>query len=859
MSFIHIMQLAIEGVQLMPWSSSARSTPSTPRRAQPFGTVAGVFVAMWVAAVQAEAEHPSIPDPGAVEGEVLRADEGTPVPGVRVELHGEDPSAVTGQDGRFRLEEVPAGDHILVATRIGMGEARKDVNVPAGETLWVELELDDEAVAVDPIAVLSERVSLVGDVGGGVEVPGSAYRVGTREVETGRLATDNPHNVLRQVPGVNVRDEEGYGLRPHIGLRGVGNERASNVTVMEDGVLAAPAPYAAPAAYYFPPMGRMEAVEVRMGSSQIRYGPRTLGGALNLVASPIPEGRLWSVEAGGGTDAMGRIRARAGDGDGRVGWMVETYQQRSDGFKELDGGGETGFRTSDALGRLRVRGGEDGPLAHQLELKAGWHDHRSDETYLGLTDDDFSRDPVRRYPGSQEDVLDTRHRQFQARYMASWEERVEAVVTAYRRDFTRSWYKLHSVLGTDLGPVFGSPSSHSDALAILKGADSEDGALTVRDNNRSYLSQGVEGILAFRFGTGDWEHDLEVGLRRHRDHEDRFQHEDGYRMEAGRMALTHPGAPGSQANRVSRAEAWAGFVQNRIERGALTLVPGVRWERARFQRVAYELEDEVRGAPADARTNQVSAFIPGVGMTYALTGNVHLFGGVHRGFGPPGAGADDETEPERSVNYEVGTRARSGGTSLQVTAFWSDYDNILGESTLATGAEGDGDLFNGGAVEAWGTELTGTWDPLWGRWDTLSMPVRASYTFNRARFLTSFESDHGPWGEVEAGDRLPYLPAHTYHASVGVEGNDAGLTLTAQGNSRMRTEAGRAAADPGREVDGFATLSLSARYDLPQWDTSIRLTVENLTDARYVASRRPAGARPGLPRTLALEVRLGTW
>lgn len=56
----------------------------------------------------------------------------------------------------------------------------------------------------------------------------------------------------------------------------------------------------------------------------------------------------------------------------------------------------------------------------------------------------------------------------------------------------------------------------------------------------------------------------------------------------------------------------------------------------------------------------------------------------------------------------------------------------------------------------------------------------------------------------------------------------------------------------------FAIPSLAGRYDLPQWNASIRATVENLTDERYVASRRPAVARPGMPLPPTLEVRRGS-
>lgn len=124
---------------------------------------------------------------------------------------------------------------------------------------------------------------------------------------------------------------------------------------------------------------------------------------------------------------------------------------------------------------------------------------------------------------------------------------------------------------------------------------------------------------------------------------------------------------------------------------------------------------------------------------------------------------------------------------------------------------------------------------------------------------TSFDSDYKPWGEVETGDRLPYLPERVYHASVGVEGPNRSLTLSVQGNPRIRTEGGRGPIPDERSTDGFAVLSLTGSYDLPRWDASIRATVEKPTDATNVVSRRPAGARPGFPRRLTAEIRVGTW
>ena len=85
--------------------------------------------------------------------------------------------------------------------------------------------------------------------------PGSATLIDDVELET--FEYTDIHRVLNAVPGINLQEEDGYGLRPNIGMRGTAPERSKKVTIMEDGVLSGPAPYSAPAAYYFPNFFRM--------------------------------------------------------------------------------------------------------------------------------------------------------------------------------------------------------------------------------------------------------------------------------------------------------------------------------------------------------------------------------------------------------------------------------------------------------------------------------------------------------------------------------------------------------------------------------------------------------------------------
>ena len=64
----------------------------------------------------------------------------------------------------------------------------------------------------------------------------------------------------------------------------------------------------------------------------------------------------------------------------------------------------------------------------------------------------------------------------------------------------------------------------------------------------------------------------------------------------------------------------------------------------------------------------------------------------------------------------------------------------------------------------------------------------------------------------------------------------------------MRSKAGQGAYLPGESIDSHVIVDLVAAFSLTQ-NLSTYIKVDNLLDETYVAARRPAGVRPGLPRT----------
>lgn len=143
------------------------------------------------------------------------------------------------------------------------------------------------AASVSAQAELVEESLIIGSKGEARKIAGSGAVVDSQQIET-EAATDI-NQLLKTVPGVYVREEDGSGLRPNIGIRGATSERSEKITLLEDGVMIAPAPYSNPAAYYYPTAMRMNTVEVLKGAPLLRYGPQTTGGVVNMVSSPIPQ------------------------------------------------------------------------------------------------------------------------------------------------------------------------------------------------------------------------------------------------------------------------------------------------------------------------------------------------------------------------------------------------------------------------------------------------------------------------------------------------------------------------------------------------------------------------------------------
>jgi Fe(3+) dicitrate transport protein len=699
-----------------------------------------------------------------------------------------------------------------------------------------------------------DEVTIIGHRRDPADIPGSAHVVGQEELKT--FLQGDVMRVLRTVPGVYIQEEEGFGLRPNIGIRGSGLDRSARVALLEDGILIAPAPYAAPSAYYFPTQRRMHALEVLKGPSSVAVGPKTTGGAINLISTPIPDDFGGSADLRVGQHETIDTHLNIGNRGTRFSWLVETVQAQNDGFKTIDGPdgvdmGSTGYDVEDYLVKLQFDSDPAASLYQSLRIKAGLTDQVSDETYLGLTEEDFWQDPNRRYAASAGDVFIGEHEQLQARYIFDPDSNWRGEVTAYRNNFARNWFKLQSVNGSSISSVLEDPTTYAEEFSYLTGTTSPDDAIVKRHNNREYYSQGVQAQIDWDLGIGDAAIALTTGVRVHEDEEDRLQKEDGFRMQDALLVLTSAGAPGSKTNRVSSAEAVSWFVDTEIRSGNWIFTPGARFEDIDMQRFDFATDDPTRTeGPTGVRSNSASVFIPGMGVLYAVNDSWRVLGGVHKGFNPPGPGSS--ASEESSTNFEFGTRFDNNGLNFEAIYFLNDYDNLVGTVTASTGGGGQiGDQFDGGEVVVQGIELSADF-AMTDLFNGIDVPLSLQYTWTaEAEFQNAFDSGFDPWGQVEVGDELPYIPEHQLRATAALQHERWGVNLAANYVGKMRTVAGQGPFDPAESIDSHVVWDFIARWRFSD-SLSSYIKVDNLFDETYVAARRPAGLRPGLERTAYL-------
>ena len=709
-----------------------------------------------------------------------------------------------------------------------------------GMVLAQEFDAREDSVKelnMPQIEILAQRDRMLS------KVPGSVAVLDFKCIR--KIAPMHGNELFRKIPGLNVVDEEGAGLRLNIGIRGLDPDRSRNVLVLEDGIPVALNPYGEPELYFTPPIDKMTTVEVLKGSGQILFGPQTTGGVVNLISANPPEKESSTLRFRAGTGGFVSTYAIYGNTIDKVGFLVSYLNKRADKI------GATRFNLHDISAKLRIALSGKAKIG----IKLGLYDEQSNSTYIGLTQNMYDKGGQDYLRMASNDLLPVRRYHFSATHQYRLNKQFQLQTTAFAYSTTRDWrrqdFSFSSSAANRTGIVWGDPAISGGAIYMLK---------TNTHRNRQFEVAGVESQIKWKTE----KHLLQAGSRVLSE-----------KADEQLLLGNHPEAVGGNLRdvEVRKGQAISVYVHDKITLSKkLDVNMGVRYEQFGYGRNILRGRFNVNGMTITADTNLLAsssmvAILPGLGFNCQLKEHAIIFGGIHKGFAPPrtkdaitAEGMAMDIQQEESWNTELGVRIALGNSlSAEATLFSMDFKNQIIPVSQSSGNANATGLANGGRTKHRGAEASVSFDLGKAMGKNYSLVFASNATISSSRYdADRFIAISGMKTNIR-NNKLPYAPSLIFNNSIEFE-SSKGAGIRFSGNFTGKQFADElntiAASADGRigMIDSRYITDFTGFVKLPKKDIVFNLAVKNLTDERYIASRRPQGIRVGIDRQVVLGV-----
>ncbi|MEY3485282.1 MAG: hypothetical protein RLZZ586_1005 [Pseudomonadota bacterium] len=637
--------------------------------------------------------------------------------------------------------------------------------------------------------------------GGASSIPGAVDIISPEEMEM--IQPASLQDALKTVPGVNARDEEGYGAIPNIGIRGLSPNRSTKVLILEDGAPIQPSLFLSNASYYSPPVERISSIEVLKGATGLRYGPNTIGGVINYQSkTPLKDGivkgklgshgyRLLELEAGTSSEQKS------------MGGGINLITSEANGFRN------NGYRMNDIL----VKGGMAIGQSQWLGLKLTRYENEINTSYVGLRPDEFIHTPTKN-PAPDDQFLSNRT-SFDINHELEIDTSTKLKTLMYWSQLERNFWRRDVASKTRQGTSF---------------VDCGGTAYCVTGRNRNFDMLGIDSRLFTNYQAFGIQNESEIGVRLHSE----TMSNKTERSNAGPRARTGV----ITGNENNDAKAVALYLQNRfLFTDQFAVTPGVRVESYRQNR-----KNEMNGVQGQANNTEL---VPGIGATWQLAPELQLYSSVYKGFAPAmisaaisGDGVDQKLDAERSMNIEFGFRGQAQKWTYEGAAFRMDFSNQIVNQALSGGISktNGGQSLHQGAEGALGYAITSAWSVL-----------------ANATYIPVAEFKGGALGPI--GNRIPYTPKLTGNLGLNYSKDGLKSFLNAYHVSSQYADSVNTVEESNDGTKGlipaFTTLNWSVVYS-PQKDLKLFGVVRNLFDKKFISGRSPDGIFPGAERNFEL-------
>ncbi len=468
-------------------------------------------------------------------------------------------------------------------------------------------------------------------------------------------------DLLKRLPGLNAYDEDPAGLKPSIGIRGLDPSRSrGGVVLLIDGIPFNPGPYADPGAYYNVPIQRIQRIEVIKGGSSILYGPNAVGGVVNYITKDPPDKPEFWTRQTFGDDSLWVGEFSYGGRWEDVAGFIDFSRRQGDGFRD-----NSAFETNDFSTKWIYNVG----TSSDVTLHLNYYDEDS-ETPRGMSPTQFNESVS--LTKSPNDFFIGQRISFDATINTQLTANSSFRLLLYMNMFERFWH----IEGDS--KFFGDKTDPNNIIPKR----------TLSAFKRRFNVLGIEPQYTLAHKLFDIPNDLITGIRLS------AERENENRAENDNLTSRH-GITFSTSELEAVAVAW--YVQNAFEvTDRWKVTPGIRIEAVRMSRdnnlTNSNLQDIVDKGPKGGTVGRETylTVLPGVGMTYDLTRETILHGGIWRTASLPqfGSGAEaidtvtgvvrDNIDPEIGMTYELGIRSTPADwLAVESTLFLLTYDDQI--------------------------------------------------------------------------------------------------------------------------------------------------------------------------------------
>ena len=250
---------------------------------------------------------------GTVTGRVLDSRSGQPVAAAQVFISALDVGGLTQQNGRYLLQNIPAGTHTLSVTRIGFRTSEAQISVGGGQTVEQNFGLDEEALALDEIIV-------TGTPGGTQRraIGNSVVTVNASDIVAIAPVSNMQELLSGRTPGLQFTRRTGnVGSGSPIRIRGIGSFALhSNPLIYIDGIRVNNSSNAGPAVEDggFEGLGGANSAENGSSSVLDDLNPDDIE-SIEIIKGPAA-GTLYGTEASAGVIQI--ITKRGAEGEVQI-------------------------------------------------------------------------------------------------------------------------------------------------------------------------------------------------------------------------------------------------------------------------------------------------------------------------------------------------------------------------------------------------------------------------------------------------------------------------------------------------------------------------------------------------------------